>query len=77
MATFSERLSENAPGPFYVDATCIDCDQCRALAPQFFARNDENGSSFVTRQPETAEDIAAVREAMTSCATASIGDDGV
>jgi hypothetical protein len=26
MADKTNRLSLNAPGPFYVDDTCIDCD---------------------------------------------------
>ena len=76
MASLSERLPENAPGRYYVDATCIDCDQCRALAPEFFGRHSDSGLSFVQRQPETADDIARVEEALTSCATSSIGNDG-
>ena len=77
MATFADRLPENAPGRYYVDATCIDCDQCRALAPEFFARQDESGLSIVHRQPESAEEIARVEEILTTCATSSIGNDGV
>jgi ferredoxin len=77
MATFSDRLPENAPGRYYVDASCIDCDQCRALAPQIFSRHEESGMSVVTRQPETADEMALVEEVLASCATASIGNDGV
>ena len=51
MATLTERLPDNAPGLFYVDATCIDCDQCRATSPQFFSRNEETGMSVLCRQP--------------------------
>ena len=75
MATLTERLSQNAPGRFYVDATCIDCDQCRTMAPEFFARDAEQGLSFVQRQPGTPEEIAEVEQVMTDCATGSIGDD--
>jgi ferredoxin len=75
MASLSERISGNAPGKYYVDATCIDCDQCRAQAPEFFGRN-EDGLSYLLKQPATAEEVAVVEEAMTACATSSIGDDG-
>jgi len=75
MASLSDRLSENVAGAYYVDSSCIDCDQCRVVAPDFFARSD-NGFSFVKRQPATAEEIAMVDEAMNSCATASIGKEG-
>lgn len=76
MATLTERLPGNSAGRYYVDASCIDCDQCRALAPQFFARNDDDGLSRVCRQPTTTEEIALVEEVISSCATASIGNDG-
>src|SRR5205085_8885520 len=29
-------LKENAPGPLYVDETCIDCDTCRQMAPEIY-----------------------------------------
>jgi ferredoxin len=76
MATISDRLSTNVAGRFYVDASCIDCDQCRAEAPDFFGRDNDNGTSFVTRQPATEEEIALVTQAAANCATGSIGDDG-
>lgn len=76
MATPIERLPGNVAGAFYVDASCIDCDQCRVLAPQFFSRCDDSGLSIVHRQPETAEEIALAEDAMSSCATSSIGNDG-
>lgn len=76
MATLSERLPENASGRFYVDNTCIDCDQCRVSAPEFFSRNPDTCLSFVSRQPVTPEEIAQVEEAIAGCATESIGSDG-
>lgn len=75
MADRNQKLPENVPGPFYVDDTCIDCDQCRSVAPQFFARNDERGYSYVHRQPVTQEEFAQATEAM-ECPTESIGNDG-
>jgi len=75
MATLSDRLSTNVSGRFYVDASCIDCDQCRSEAPDFFGRDGDNGTSFLQRQPLTAEEIALVQQAAANCATGSIGDD--
>ena len=76
MATLADRLPTNVPGSYYVDSTCIDCDQCRALAPEFFGRDEESGFSFVQRQPLTADEVAVVEEAASQCATGSIGNDG-
>ena len=75
MADRNQKLPENVPGSFYVDNTCIDCDQCRSVAPQFFARHDEGGYSYVHRQPVTPEEIILANEAM-ECPTESIGNDG-
>jgi hypothetical protein len=36
MADRNKRLDSNVPGNFYVDATCINCDTCRQLAPLSF-----------------------------------------
>jgi ferredoxin len=75
MATLTDRLPLNVAGRFYVDSSCIDCDQCRAEAPDFFGRDADSGSSYVKQQPVTAEDIELVQAAATNCATASIGDE--
>jgi ferredoxin len=76
MANPNERNPENAPGRFYVDDSCVDCDTCRSLAPDFFRREDDRGYSVVYRQPVTPEEVAAAEEAMRDCPTDSIGDDG-
>ena len=75
MATLTDRVPQNITGKYYVDSTCIDCDQCRAIAPDFFGRT-EDGLSYIKKQPVTAEDIASVDEALEACATCSIGNDG-
>ena len=75
MATLTDRVPQNITGKYYVDSTCIDCDQCRAIAPDFFGRTDE-GMSFLKKQPTADEEVTLVDEAMTSCATSSIGNDG-
>jgi ferredoxin len=76
MADKSNKLTTNVPGRFYVDDSCTDCDVCRNVAPQFFARDDAIGMSLVWRQPVTAGEIALAEEAMASCPTESIGSDG-
>ena len=77
MATLTERLLQNAPGRFYVDTTCIDCDMCRTTAPDSFQRHDEIGQSVVSRQPVTPKEIREAQEALEGCPTESIGNDGV
>ena len=76
MADKKNKLAENAPGKFYVDDQCIDCDACRETAPDFFKRNDERGYSFVYRQPQSADDVALCYEALEGCPVEAIGDDG-
>ena len=76
MATKENAYPDNAPGKFYVDDSCIDCDVCRQTAPDIFARNEEGGYSYVRRQPETEEEEDLCREAMEACPVEAIGDDG-
>lgn len=73
MACLSDRLSKNVSGPFYVDASCTDCDLCRSLAPAVFRRDDDTGYSYVHRQPETDGELADAIEAMDACPSESIG----
>jgi len=76
MANVNDRLPRNVPGRFYVDSSCIDCDQCRADAPDFFVRDDDAGTSILVKQPTTAEDVALLERIATDCSTGSIGSDG-
>jgi len=76
MADPRDRYPDNAPGRFYVDTQCIDCDVCRVTAPDNFRREEDKGYSFVSRQPQTPEEEAACREAMDSCPVEAIGSDG-
>jgi ferredoxin len=76
MADSTQKAPENVSGRFYVDLTCIDCDLCRETAPANFARNDDDGHSFVFHQPETPEEEAACRAALEECPVEAIGDDG-
>jgi ferredoxin len=76
MANPNDRVPENQTGKYYVDASCIDCDQCRSLAPGLFSRNSDTGLTFLSRQPATHDEIALFEEAASSCATSSIGNDG-
>ncbi len=76
MADPNNKTSENIPGPYYVDDTCIDCDLCRSSAPAFFVREESNGYTYVTRQPITPNELELAEEARLACPTESIGVDG-
>ena len=61
MANRNQKTPGNVPGAFYVDDSCIDCDMCRTVAPEFFSRFDEGGYSIVHHQPVTADEVAAIK----------------
>lgn len=71
MAQLSKKLTGNAPGEFYVDSTCIDCDLCRQIAPDVF--REAGDASVVHRQPATAPETLRAEMALVTCPTASIG----
>jgi len=76
LADPNDRVEESVPGAYYVDTACIDCDVCRDTAPDNFTRSDENGYSYVFKQPETEEERALCDEAMAACPVEAIGNDG-
>lgn len=76
MATLSLRISENAPGRFYVDSACTGCFLCWFLAPGLFKQVPETGHFCLRHQPETPEGVRLVLDAMKFCPTSSIGSDG-
>ena len=71
MANPNQRVQENAPGDFFVDSTCINCDACRQIAPSVFDEAAE--TSFVKTQPVSGGDRRQALQALLSCPTGSIG----
>jgi glyoxylase-like metal-dependent hydrolase (beta-lactamase superfamily II)/ferredoxin len=73
MADQKKRLDSNIAGNFYVDATCINCDTCRQLAPMSF---EEVGDfSAVTSQPADQGPLHQAYQALLSCPVGSIGTE--
>ena len=74
MADLRKRVAENVAGEFFVDSTCIDCDQCREIAPGFFGDASENGGqACVRRQPAGGADRLIALQALVSCPVGAIG----
>ena len=76
MADIANKYPENAPGKYYVDNQCIDCDLCRETAPNNFKRNEDGGYSFLAKQPETPDEEGQCKEAKEGCPVEAIGDNG-
>ena len=73
MAQLSQRLPQNTEGQFFVDATCIDCDACRQIAPRSFARSEVSELSYVYSQPASEQEQTRALMALVACPTSSIG----
>ncbi|WP_454062681.1 MBL fold metallo-hydrolase [Candidatus Nitrospira salsa] len=71
MADLNKRLTTNIDGNFFVDATCINCDTCRQLAPKTFHEDDEY--SAVYHQPQDELDLFHAYQALLACPVGSIG----
>jgi glyoxylase-like metal-dependent hydrolase (beta-lactamase superfamily II)/ferredoxin len=72
MAREADAIAANVRGEFFVDSSCIDCDLCRQLAPEVFAREGRAGQSFVAAQP-TPAGVHRALMALVTCPTSSIG----
>ena len=76
MADLSERYQDNVNGRYFVDEQCIDCNLCREEAPKNFTRQEEEGYSYVYKQPENEEEEEMCKNAMEGCPVEAIGDFG-
>lgn len=77
MANLLEKHPENIVGKYYIDEECIDCELCNDIAPDLFFESPEKGYHYVGKQPESESEIGLVIEAIESCPTEAIGDDGL
>ena len=73
MADRNKRLVSNVEGNFFVDATCINCDTCRQLAPNSF--EEIGGYSAVVHQPVGHEPVHQAYQALLACPVGSIGTE--
>jgi len=76
MADIEDKNPENEEGKFYVDEQCIDCDLCREQAPDNFQRDEDEGYSYVYKQPENDAELELCMEALEGCPVEAIGDNG-
>ena len=73
MARIGDRHPEGAPGEWFVDTNCFDCDAARQVAPGLIIRNPSDGVSLFARQPETPEELQMAWRAVMVCPTKSVG----
>ncbi|GLH66523.1 MBL fold metallo-hydrolase [Geothrix edaphica] len=73
MARRAEAQSDNVPGPFFVDRTCIDCGTCYQFAPETFA--DGGDHAKVHAQPGDSVSRLRASMALVACPVGSIGTD--
>ncbi len=69
MAT-GKRLDTNVEGSFYVTTACIDCDQCRQIAPDTFS--EIGRYSAVSKQPAQEGEEMKAFYALLACPTGAI-----
>lgn len=73
MARIGDRHPDGAPGDWFVDTHCFDCDAARNVAPGLIIRNQADGVSLFAHQPETPEEIEMAWRAVQVCPTRSVG----
>ena len=76
MADIADIVGENVEGKYFVDDQCIDCDLCRETAKDNFQRSDDEGYSYVYKQPENDDEEELCKIAMENCPVEAIGDFG-
>lgn len=73
MADPTKKNRLNAPGPWYVDTTCIACDACTDISPEIFARDEARQAYVREHRPE---ETGLFEFAMESCPVVAVGTEG-
>ncbi|MEI1277579.1 ferredoxin [Leptospira venezuelensis] len=76
MADKNDKVPENVPGKFYIDNSCVPCNDCLEEAPKLLKYTDDESKVYFHKQPTTPEEAVAARKAMEICPVEAIGDDG-
>ena len=74
MANILKRVSDNVTGDFFVDATCINCDTCRQIAPATFEEAPDY--AYVYRQPRDKSEWRLAIKGMREVATGAVDSSG-
>jgi ferredoxin len=69
------KVNKITAGGYFVASECAGCGLCLEIAPRNFSMNQDEGHSFVSKQPTRAFEEARCREAMAWCPTDAIGND--
>ena len=69
-----KKHPQNAPGKFCVTEDCLACENCQIAAPNNF-RYDDNGATYVFKQPDNAAEEAQCQRALEDCPMEAIGSD--
>jgi ferredoxin len=75
MADKNSRQAENAPGPWYVDTSCMLCRVCLEEAPKLIKLSDDQTHVYFFKQPQDEEELAEAQRALDGCPTLAIGND--
>lgn len=75
-AALEHRRPENAPGPYYVNDSCISCGACWRLAPALLRSHPVHTFAFFGRQPETEAEKELAEAAVNLCPVGAIKREG-
>ena len=73
MANKNHKYRLNIDGAFFVDQSCIACDNCTKIAPDFFTFSEQSDYTYVYQQPLNKADTQKCLSALKSCPVVAIG----
>ncbi|MBI3005883.1 MAG: ferredoxin [Ignavibacteriales bacterium] len=76
MEELATRISDNAPGKYYVTSSCNGCGICFSYALQNFMYSNDSTYYYVYSQPVDKREETDIRRAMEVCPMDCIRDDG-
>jgi len=76
MADKTKKFTDNAPGKYYIDDSCIFCNLCLEVAPNHYKESEQGDHDIVAVQPQSEQEIALCEDAKSQCPVDAIGNDG-
>lgn len=71
-----EPVEGNVPGKYYISEDCAGCQVCVDIAPDNIEFDDDSGYAIIAKQPENDEEVELMEDAIDSCPSEAICDDG-
>ncbi len=75
-ASYEKISPKSCQGKYYVNCQCLENGICYETAPELFKKDEEEGVSYVAKQPVSEDELKLMAKCIEGCPVNAIKDDG-